>query len=40
MQRHQENAIEIANWLKTNPAVKTVYFPGLESDAGYEVQKR
>ncbi|MCX2716509.1 PLP-dependent aspartate aminotransferase family protein [Helicobacter sp. MIT 21-1697] len=38
MQRHCENALFLAQALKTHNAVEKVYYPGLESDEGYEVQ--
>jgi O-succinylhomoserine sulfhydrylase len=31
MNAHCENALEIAQWLEAQPAVKRVYYPGLES---------
>ena len=37
MERAQENAIKIANWLKEQPAVKKVYYPGLPEHPGYEI---
>jgi methionine-gamma-lyase len=40
MQRHCENAMEVARFLSTHPAVATVYYPGLENDPGYEVAVR
>lgn len=40
MDRHQANAIKIANWLKDSGYVSKVYYPGLESDPGYEVQNK
>jgi cystathionine beta-lyase len=40
MERHQENAITIAKWLKGQNSISDIYFPGLESDAGYAVQKQ
>ncbi len=40
MDRHIENAVKIARWLEDSPNVKKVYYPGLESDPGYEVQKK
>jgi methionine-gamma-lyase len=40
MQRHCENALEVARYLSTHPAVATVYYPGLETDPGYEIAKR
>ena len=40
MDRHVENAKKIANWLANSGYVSKVYFPGLESDPGYEVQNK
>jgi cystathionine beta-lyase/cystathionine gamma-synthase len=40
MQRHCENGIVIANWLRNNPAVKKVYWPGFEDHPGYGIAKR
>ena len=40
MERAQENAIRIANWLKEQPAVKKVYYPGLSDHPGYEIMKK
>ncbi len=40
MDRHGSNAGKIARWLKDSGYVSKVYYPGLESDPGYEVQKK
>lgn len=40
MERSQENAIKIANWLKAQRVVKQVYYPGLPEHPGYEVMKK
>jgi methionine-gamma-lyase len=40
MQRHCENAMEVARFLSTHPAVATVYYPGLEDDPGHAVATR
>ncbi len=40
LDRHQENAISIAQWLNKNTAVKNIYYPGLETDQGFEIQKK
>ena len=40
MDRHVENAKKIANWLAGSGYVDKVYYPGLETDPGYEVQKK
>ncbi|MBO9597827.1 MAG: aminotransferase class V-fold PLP-dependent enzyme [Cohnella sp.] len=39
MERHQYNATRVAEWLQTHPAVQEVFYPGLPSHPGYEVQK-
>src|SRR6202142_1473540 len=40
MQRHEENAIAIANALDGHPLVKRVYFPGLASHPGHDIARR
>ena len=40
LDRHVENAEKAAAHLKTHPAVKKVYYPGLPEAQGYEIQKR
>lgn len=40
MDRHVENAQKAAEWLKGNPAVKLVYYPGLPDDPGYEINRK
>jgi len=40
MKRHEENAIAVANYLKRHPAVKRVFYPGLESHPRHEIAKR
>lgn len=40
MDRHVSNAEKAAEYLLNNPAVKNVYYPGLKSDKGYEVNKK
>ncbi len=37
MQRHSENAMQVARYLQNHPKVETVYYPGLESHAGYDI---
>ncbi|WP_135661728.1 cystathionine gamma-synthase [Halorhabdus rudnickae] len=37
MDRHSENARELAEWLDEHSAVETVHYPGLESHPGHEV---
>ena len=40
MERHNNNASDIANMLERNPRVKAVYYPGLPSSQNHEVAKR
>ena len=39
MDRHVSNAQKAADFLSRNKAVKKVYYPGLKSDSGYEINK-
>jgi len=39
MQRHHENALEVANFLEKHPKVSRVAYPGLESDPGHSIAK-
>jgi len=40
MERHCRNALDVARWLKTQPKVTAVYYPGLEDHPGHELSKR
>jgi cystathionine beta-lyase/cystathionine gamma-synthase len=40
MKAHCENGKIIANWLRANPKVSKVYWPGFEDHAGYAVAKK
>jgi cystathionine beta-lyase len=40
MQRHCENGEKIAHYLKTNPKVDKVYWPGFETHPNHDVAKR
>jgi cystathionine gamma-synthase len=40
MEKHQENAMAIAQWLKKQPKVKAVYYAGLEEHPGHEIAKK
>ena len=40
MEKAQQNAIEIADWLKTQRAVTKVIYPGLPEHPGYEIMKK
>lgn len=37
MEKHQENALAIAKWLKTQPKVTGVYYAGLEDHPGHDI---
>ena len=38
--RHNQNAMIIAEYLQEHPLVKRVYYPGLESHPGYEIARK
>ena len=40
MQRHCENGAAVAKFLKSNPKVKNVYWPGFEDHPNHEIAKR
>ena len=40
MERHNNNALEIANYLSKHNKVNNVFYPGLNSDPNYEVAKK
>ena len=40
MDRHVANAGKIAEWLSGSGYVSKVYYPGLKSDPGYEIQQK
>ena len=40
MDRHVENAEKVSEYLSAHKAVKNVYYPGLRSDKGYEINKK
>ncbi len=40
VKKHCENALELAKYLETVPAVKKVYYPGLESNEFHELAKK
>lgn len=39
MERGQQNAIEIVDWLQSHKRVKKVYYAGLSTHPGYEINK-
>lgn len=40
MERAQQNAIAIADWLNEQPAVTAVYYPGRKEHPGYDIMKK
>ena len=40
MRQHNENAMAVAKWLKAQPCVSFVAYPGLEDHKGHEVAKK
>jgi len=40
MKQHQENAIAVARYLEEQPAVRRVFYPGLESHRGHEIARK
>ncbi len=40
MRQHEANAVKVADYLKEHPAVKRVFYPGLESHPGHEIARR
>ena len=40
MEKAQQNAIEIANWLKNQSVVTDVFYPGLKDHPGHEIMKK
>lgn len=40
MQRHCENALQVAKWLENHPKVATVHYPGLQSHPGHGLASR
>ncbi len=40
MERHCENALAIATWLKSHPKIERVAYPGLKSHPGHELATR
>ena len=39
LDRQQQNALRIASWLKSNPQVSRVFYPGLEDHPGHDLMK-
>lgn len=40
MEQSQKNAVVLANWLKEQPIVNKVIYPGLKEHPGYEIMKK
>ncbi len=40
MEKAQENAMEMVRYLRENPRVTNVYYPGIEGSQGYEISKK
>jgi cystathionine beta-lyase len=40
MDRHNENALYIAEFLRSHPAIDKVYYPGFGGNEGYEVHRK
>jgi O-succinylhomoserine sulfhydrylase len=40
MRAHSESALQLAQWLETQPAVERVYYPGLRSHPQHELAQR
>ncbi len=40
LERHQRNAMHVAEWLRTRPEVARVHFPALPTDPGYALWSR
>ena len=40
MERAQQNALKLAEWLNTQTIVENVFYPGLKEHPGYEIMKK
>lgn len=40
MKQHQENATQVAEFLKSHSAIEAVYFPGFEDHPGHDIAKK
>ena len=40
MERHSANALKVAKYLAKHPKVKSIVYPGLPTDAGYELCRK
>ncbi|TZE82442.1 trans-sulfuration enzyme family protein [Calorimonas adulescens] len=39
MDRHEENAMKVAKWLRTQEGIEKVYYPGLPDHPGHKIMK-
>ena len=37
VEKHNSNALKLANWLLNHPKIDQVYYPGLETNSGYKI---
>jgi cystathionine gamma-synthase len=40
MKQHQENALQVADFLKNHDAIEAIYFPGLPEHKGHDIAKK
>ena len=40
IKQHQENALQVANFLKNHPAIDVVYYPGFADHPGHDIAKK
>ncbi|MBL4942453.1 MAG: cystathionine gamma-synthase, partial [Colwellia sp.] len=40
MKQHQENAQQVAEFLKNHPAITAIYYPGFEDHPGHDIAKK
>jgi len=40
MERHSSNALQVAQWLKRQPMVEKVYYPGLSEHPGHDLSRQ
>ena len=40
MNKHNENALELANWLSDHDKIENVFYPGLNNHKGSEIAKK
>ncbi len=40
IEKHNSNALKLANWLFTHPKIDQVYYPGLETNFGHDIAQK